>query len=97
MDTLDLLGVDELTSLIKEHSAPACLSTCRLIPDRGEGARADLIRFKNLLRASERRLMDEGLKAHDAARLLQAAASRWHRLISGDGDRLVLRPSVLQG
>jgi Bacterial archaeo-eukaryotic release factor family 7 len=42
----------------------------------GREARQDLIRFKNLLRASERHLIDDGLKAHEAARLLQPAVSR---------------------
>jgi hypothetical protein len=76
MDNVDLLGVGDLTSLIRERSAP-CVSVYMPTHSRpGEEARADPIRFKNLLRASERRLIDEGLKAHEAARLLQPAASR---------------------
>jgi hypothetical protein len=76
MDKVDLLGIGDLTSLITERSRSCVSVYMPTHPTPGREARQDLIRFKNLLRASKRHLIDDGLKAHEAARLLQPAVSR---------------------
>jgi len=75
MDKIDFLSMGALTSLINASSNP-CVSIYLPTHRRAPEGRQDPLRFKNLLRAAERRLIDSGLRAKEAALLLEPASSR---------------------
>jgi hypothetical protein len=67
---MNILSADEIRELMKGHDQP-CVSLYMPTHRRGREIEQDPIRLKNLLRLAEERIVESGMRAVEAARLLQ--------------------------
>ena len=72
---MNVLTRNNLMSLMEIHRGP-CVSVYMPMHRSGPETQQDPIRFKNLLREAEERLMTQGLPAPEARELLESAQKR---------------------
>ena len=76
---MNVLTRDNLKLLMEGHRGP-CVSIYMPMHRSGPETQQDLIRFKNLIREAEERLMTRGITAPEAGELLESA----RKLLQGD-------------
>ena len=76
---MNVLTRNNLKSLMEVHRGP-CVSVFMPMHRTGPETQQDLIRFKNLIREAEERLIRRGIPASEARELLESA----HKLLQGD-------------
>jgi hypothetical protein len=76
---MNVLTRNNLNSLMAVHKGP-CVSVFMPMHRSGPETQQDLIRFKNLIREAEERLITRGIPAPEARELLESA----HKLLQGD-------------
>lgn len=96
---MDPITQDDLTELIEKQEGP-CVSLYLCTIRAGEETQQNPIRFKNLLRLAEQRLVEAGLRAPEARKLVGPAVERlndetyWRE--QSDGLALFLAPDLFK-
>lgn len=67
---MNVLSAEEIKGLMEAHDQP-CVSIYMPTHRRGKEIDQDPIRLKNLLRLAEERMVDQGMRSADAAKLLE--------------------------
>ncbi len=96
---MNVLTRNNLKSLLEIHQGP-CVSIFMPMHRSGPETQQDLIRFKNLIREAEERLMTRGIPAPEARELLESAqkllqSDLFHQH-QGDGLAMFLSPEVFR-